>query len=343
MTNIFYDLPHETQSRHLQQLAREALRHWNIDERADLELIKYRENAVFKVVDPADEQRYVIRVHRAGYHSDLELRSELQWMQALTSAGVLTPDMVLTVTAGLFQTVQFEKVPEPRQCDVQRWIEGQPLGSIEGDGTDDVASMLQNYRIVGALQAKLHSHSERWSMPEGFERHSWDVAGMFGATPFWGDFRELETLRGDQLETVLQAREKLIVTLADFGQTRDRYGLIHADFLPENLIVGEGGIRLIDFDDSGFGWYMFDLATSLFYHLGEAYFEDLKQSLIEGYRSERDLSDAHVDMLPAFLLARGITYLSWLHTRKETETAQTMGGAIIASVVAQANDYLLSP
>jgi Ser/Thr protein kinase RdoA (MazF antagonist) len=339
----FYALPHDLQAQRLRDIVVEALQHWGLDRNSRLQLIKYRENAVFSVEDPPKGQKYVIRIHRAHYHTDDELRSELMWMRALTQAGVLTSTVVPTLSGDLFQTVHCAGVPEPRQCDVQLWIEGAPLGSIEGGGTSDINALLENYRIVGALQAKLHNQSSAWIIPAGFVRHAWDVPGMLGADPFWGRFWELSILTEDQLKLVLSARDRLVKDLQVYGQARDRYGLIHADFLPENMIVSDGGIRLIDFDDAGFGWHMFDVATSLFYHLGEDYFDNLKQAILSGYRSERSLSDTHTSMLLPFLLARGITYLSWLHTRKETETAQTLGPLIVGHVVTLANRYLASP
>lgn len=56
------------------------LTEWAIDD-ADLSVIKYRENAVFAVRHSGG--RHALRLHRVGYHSNDELRSELQWMQAL--------------------------------------------------------------------------------------------------------------------------------------------------------------------------------------------------------------------------------------------------------------------
>ncbi len=190
----FYELTHDLQAQRLRQLALEALDYWGIGQGAEIRLIKYRENAVFSLEDRATAKKYVIRIHRASYHADAELRSELQWMQALSAVGVLTPTIIPTLEGELFRTVQCTGVPEARQCDVQGWIEGAPLGSIEGGGTDDVDSMLRNYRTVGALQARLHNQSSQWGVPEGFARHAWDVPGMLGAEPFWGRFWELAIL-----------------------------------------------------------------------------------------------------------------------------------------------------
>lgn len=340
MTDTFYELDVCQQQQGLEDLARAALANWNIDHSSHLSLIKYRENAVFRVDDYANDARYVIRVHRADYHSNQELNSELLWMDALTDAGILTPRVIPTKAGLLFETVTSPLVPEPRQCDVLEWIDGLPLGSIEGTAQEDVKSLISNFEIVGALQARLHNQSSDWALPSDFARHSWDIPGMFGPEPIWGHFWELAILSKDELKIVLAAKEKLVEHLTVFGQENDRYSLIHADCLPENIIVGPDSMRLIDFDDAGFGWHLFDIATSLFYHLGEEYYDDLERSIVSGYRSERALAEAHLEMLPAFLLARGITYLSWLHTRKEAELAKTMGRAIVESVVSQAKAYL---
>jgi hypothetical protein len=44
------------------------------------------------------------------------------------------------------------------------------------------------------------------------------------------------------------------------------------------------------------------------------------------------LPDEHVARLPAFVVARGLTYLGWMHTRRETETAQALTPFIVERV-----------
>jgi len=204
----------------------------------------------------------------------------------------------------------------------------------------DKKAMLKNYKLLGEQMAKLHVFSSNWKQPGGFERHAWDMDGLAGENPVWGRFWELEPLTDDQRQLIFKAQAKLRKQLEVFGKSSDRYGLIHADFLPENLLVSDEGIRLIDFDDSGFGWYLFDLATTLFFHLGEEYFDDLFGAVLEGYRTVRDLPDQELEFLPTFFLGRGFTYLGWAHTRKETEAAKSLTGEVIEGVMAIAEDYL---
>ena len=116
--------------------------------------------------------------------------------------------------------------------------------------------------------------------------------------------------------------------------------MIHADFLPENLMVKGDDIQLIDFDDSGFGWHLFEFATSLFFDLGEDYFDEVFAAMVRGYRKHRELPDAHLELMPVFFMARAFTYLGWMHTRSETETAQQMAPVIIEGACELAESLL---
>ena len=139
---------------------------------------------------------------------------------------------------------------------------------------------------------------------------------------------------------MLKARDIAFDKLKAFGKTPDRFGLTHADFLPENLMVDGDDVRIIDFDDCGYGWHVMELATSLFFLIGEEPYDLAYEGLVEGYRSERDLPDEHLTMLPTFFIARGLNYIAWLESRQETETAKELGPVIIEGVCALAEDYI---
>ena len=83
----FKELTLGQQAKRIQKLAAEALGKYGIAKSATLDLIKYRENAVFSVEGSNTNDRYVIRVHRPGYQTEQTIRSEMQWMDALRKAG----------------------------------------------------------------------------------------------------------------------------------------------------------------------------------------------------------------------------------------------------------------
>ena len=64
---------------------------------------------------------------------------------------------------------------------------------------------------------------------------------------------------------MLEAAAGLIErTLLRHGKDREVYGLVHADFVPDNLFEQAGRIVVLDFDDAGYGWYLWgDLGLAL--------------------------------------------------------------------------------
>ncbi|WP_261844932.1 phosphotransferase enzyme family protein [Aliamphritea ceti] len=333
----FYQLSPDQQAEHLALLARHALQHWYIQPES-ISLIKYRENAVFKVTTA--DNTYALRIHRPGYHSIAALRSELEWMAALDEAGIAVPVVIPTADKQLLISDQIDAVPETRCIDLFAWINGEQLGSVEHGLAQDTDNIRSTYRQIGLIAAKLHNQSSHWPLPDGFERHAWDSEGLVGEQPFWGRFWELPLLTAAQQKLLIEARDKVRSVLTKLNKTPQNYSLIHADFVPENLMTDGNDVRLLDFDDAGFGWHMFELATALYFVLQETDYETAKTALIDGYRQLRSLSDADLQLLDTFLTARGFTYLGWIQDRQETETAQQLAPELISRACRQAKIYL---
>jgi len=336
----FYRLDAAAQEACMRDLAETALARWAIRPK-DLDLIKYRENAVFRATTD-DGTRYAVRIHRAGYHSDAELRSELQWIDALAQAGIQVPAILPASDGEPFVVVRGGGVPEPRQVDVFEWVQGRQLGAAE-TGVADPAAVRDTYETIGSLAARLHNQATGWALPADFTRHAWDLDGLVGPEPFWGPFWELAALTAEQRELICAARDKVQRELAAYAAdpgNGDRYSMIHADFVAENLMVDGSAVRLIDFDDAGFGWHLFELATALYFEMDADYFPDAYSALVQGYRRHRDLPDSQLDYMPLFFMARSFTYLGWVHTRFETETAIELTPMLVDKACRLARDYL---
>ncbi|KQY04439.1 aminoglycoside phosphotransferase [Mycobacterium sp. Root135] len=335
----FYALDDLDQAARLTLLAESAAAHWDGGFH-DVRLVKYRENAVFSA-QRSDGQRIAVRVHRHGYHSDAALQSELHWMRELAdTAGIEVPPVIPSGTGDLVVRVTHPAVPEPRQVSVLGWLGGAPVGTSE-DGLeldDSLAARL--YFDAGALAGSLHNHSCTMIAPAGFTRHSWDEHGLIGDDPLWGRFWELPELLADQREVLQRARSAAHHDLAAFGRHEVNYGLIHADLVPENLLNEDGRLKIIDFDDAGYGWYLFELATALYFNVDLAAYSRIQDSLIAGYRSTRPLTPHEEALLPLFLFLRGTTYVGWVQSRPETETAKTMRPMLVERACLLAGRYL---
>ncbi len=303
----FFSRSLEEQEAIMMRAAQDALPLWGIDG-ATLSLIKHRENAVYRV-ETSGGAKFALRVHRPHYHSMAELRSEILWMSALTDAGVYTPAVVPAQDGESIKVLSPEGQDESFQIDILAWADGTPIGSLEDGSTPDADTLAGIYKKLGQLMARVHKQVIGWEKPEDFTRHAWDLDGLTGPDPFWGRYWELEILSDEQQELMVKVREKLRAILTEYGTDPDRFGLIHADFMPENILVNGDDVRVIDFDDAGYGWFMYDIATSVFFEADEPYFEQIVGALFEGYLSERELSEEHMAMLPVFMMARGAAVL----------------------------------
>ena len=326
----FYNQSAKAQEKLMGQLARKALLQYDIDPNANVTLLSYRENAVFLV--ETGITKYALRVHRHGYHSDAALQSELLWMEALTNSGVLTPPIIRGKTGKSVHLVSSEGIPAPHQVDLLAWVDGK---------TPEPKTIVSTFFTLGKENARLHRHAELWARPKDFTRHAWDEVGML-EHPIWGQYEDLGRLSSEQLNILDQAREIVKSKLEGYGKSSDRFGLIHADLMPENLMVNGDDVNIIDFDDGGFGWFMYDFATALAVYQAESFYKEIYQSWLKGYRSTRSLSEEDVDMIPTFLVCRGLVVLGWLHTRRNTEFVQKHASDLTTLILLMTRGYVKS-
>jgi Ser/Thr protein kinase RdoA (MazF antagonist) len=99
--------------------------------------------------------------------------------------------------------------------------------------------------------------------------------------------------------------------------TPDNFSLIHADLDSGNIIHDRGELAVIDFDDSAYGWHMYDVASALIDYCSDPDFEALRAAMLSGYLKHRPLAQRDLNMLSVFLLLRGMATLGWYHDRPE--------------------------
>jgi Ser/Thr protein kinase RdoA (MazF antagonist) len=339
----FYSLSDSMQFDTIKKMSEECLSHW-FNDPCEVVPIKYRENAVFAVLH-RDGSRHAMRVHRPNYHTNEELRSELCWMRFLSQAGIDIPVVVAPIRGELpFLVARHDKVPEPRQVDVLTWLEGGALGSIEDQMESDYTRATDLSHEIGRLVGRIHSSSKQWERPPYFTRHSWDEEGLLGERPIWGRFWELPELSAVQKDLLLRCREAALAELARLGKSNDIYGLIHADLVPDNMLIDGKRLKVIDFDDCGFGWYVFELVTCLYFYLDYPHYEQMKERLLAGYSEATGFEAGEaIKTLPLFLMLRSMTYLAWIMTRQNTPTAQALSPMLRERTFRLCEEFLASP
>ncbi|KQR94021.1 MAG: phosphotransferase [Microbacterium ginsengisoli] len=315
-----------------------ALEAWGIEASAPVTFIKHRENVVYRV-DSARLGALALRFHRVGYHSDAELASELGWVRTLERAGVRVPEVVPDRDGRLWAPIRVGS--HQRNTSVQRWIDGAgPLGDVGDLFAGEPLHPDLRFETLGDLAARCHTVAERGT-PAGFDRRAWDADALTGPEPLWGDPSGLRTLDAADRRVLDQARVHLRRDLAALPVDRDHAGIVHADMTPENVLISPSGeLTLIDFDDFGESWYLFDLATAMFFATPRSDYPALRDALFHGYRARRSLTAPELASWDALLLARGMTYLGWSAARPGNEAEAFISGHVAPWVVRAAHAYV---
>jgi Ser/Thr protein kinase RdoA (MazF antagonist) len=316
--------------------AREALRHWGLQAQTPT-LLKYRENAVFQI-QLANGQPAALRLHRSGYHDEKALASELVWMATLGKANIAVPAPIPTEEGhhivSLAATVDFDA----QHADIVSWMAGRPLGQSGVPLAHAGEGLVAIFRSLGETMARMHLISDGWTPPSSFHRPAWDKQGLLGDQPLWGRFWDCPGLSADQRQRLTTVRQQLQKQMDALPNPGLDYGLIHADLVRENVLVNDGCIELIDFDDGGYGFRMFDIATALFKNRAEPAYPAIKAALIDGYRQVRSLPDSALATLPLFMVLRSVTYIGWAGDRLDMPDADARLQRYVADTLALADD-----
>jgi Ser/Thr protein kinase RdoA (MazF antagonist) len=324
---------HEQQLQYLLELAMAAVKNYDLPPDGPVKLINLSENATYKV-EAQDGRKWALRVHRDGYHSKAAIASELAWLMDLRRSGiVVTPVPVKAKNGELIQIAGHPHLPRPRHVVSFEWEEG----TEPGIGQD----LAKPFEILGEVTARMHLHAQQWRRPAWFERHSWDFETSLGEEkPHWGRWRD--GMGVDAVKAKLFGRTADVIgqRLKAYGKRPDRFGLIHGDLRLANLLIDGKIVKVIDFDDCGFGWFMYDAATPVSFYEHEQQVPELIESWKMGYRKVRALPKADEDEIGTFVMLRRLLLVAWIGSHAETELAQSMGLPYTEGTVRLCEEYL---
>ena len=315
---------------------REALACWGLQDAA-VKPLSLSENATYLVkavpstCAAGGAATSVLRLHRPGYRTAPLIESELAWIDALADEGSVRVARAYSTEAGGKLCTFVNPEGNVQHAVLFEFLEGKEPAE-EG--------LLSSMERIGRVAARLHASALSWKRPDGFTRIVWDEARIVGDASDFGDWRDTPEVTPELRGILEDAEAKMLCEMAEYGKTPGNFGLIHTDLRSSNLLIGDdGAVKVIDFDDCGEGWFLFDVACSFSFEESSPDIERMVLSYLRGYRAAGGvIADSELVYLPAMLMARRLMLIAWVERRKETIWA----GLIRERYVAETRDMALA-
>jgi len=228
------------------------------------------------------------------------LLAEVEYIKYLFEHGGAVSDVVGSKMGNLLEEIThndhtffvclFEKAKGKRLVDNNyRYREGVPI--------------TEYYYNCGKALGKLHQLSKEY-------------------TPVHRRYRFFDKYNAENIEKLIPGsysllKEKLVEllnTLEGLDRNQQSFGMIHFDYNDGNYMIDfdTGQITVYDFDNSCFGWYMYDLADLWKSGMGwvaaepdaekrKKFMDDYFKTALEGYSSETRIEQSMLDQLPLFI------------------------------------------
>ena len=325
------ELSHEQLLSRLADLAVHALKRYDLPGGTTATLINVSENATYRLDDPASGQRWALRVHREGYHSRRAIASELAWLQSLRACdAALVPKALPGRDGELIQTVSVAGLASPRNVVLFAWEAG----------SEPAQNNVAGFELLGETAARMHRHVRQWARPAWFERHTWDFETSLGTTPHWGRWQDGMGMTPEIQRIFAETVAVIERRLAAFGKSPSVFGLVHGDMRLANLLMDGPKVKVIDFDDCGFSWFLYDCATTVSFFEESPEVPELIKAWVRGYRRIGELSPAEEQEIETFVMLRRILLVAWIGSHSETDLARSMGVAYTQGTVPLCERYL---
>lgn len=304
----FAALTYEEQVANLQRLGEKALLDFGV-QASEIKPLVHFENTTFYVNSPQGE--FNLRISRPGTQTLQTIESEVHFLSALSLEGFRVPSPY----QNRIVTNRDEGVPDQRHSVLFRWMHGD---LIRDQLTVSVA------RLVGQSLAELHEFVTRWERPASFSRaqlHQW----LFDKRKPTRIDQPVDGLSEDDRCMLLRIEKEARELVPKLPQTSDRFGLIHADLHGGNVLVEDGQLNLIDFDDSGFGYFYYDFGAALGFQLSDPNFQELKEAMLSGYEEVRPLPPQTRELIDFFIKLRMTGVSRWIMDRVDNPRLKETG------------------
>lgn len=297
----FADLTTEQQIQSLIAPANTVLLNYGIVS-AELENINHEYNSTFSVTT-GDGKKFALRMNINSGRTAKNIAAEISFINTLAESGrfhLAAP--VENLSGDYVSQVDHEETGRKLFCVLFTWLDGEDVG----DEPD-----LELVFKMGALMAQLHKATKDMVLPFGEELPVLDDFMWHEEDLLLGPKSTLTPQEQHKVQSCRSAIERELAQLFEATPKQP----IHADLHGWNLKLHNDSLAVFDFDDSGIGLPIQDLATTIYY----LDTEEQDQALRSGYSSVRDLPSCSEYQMKALLLQRRIHLLNYIHETQNPE------------------------
>ncbi|WP_160042666.1 phosphotransferase enzyme family protein [Paenibacillus sp. USDA918EY] len=248
----------------------------------DIHLLGGYFNNVYEITS---EVPIVVKIFNREFNTEQEMLSEIEWTQFLHENGVNVSIPIIingesyinNLTNDLF-FVAYEKV------------KGTHI-DINGEDWNE-----QLFKQWGKGMGTMHSLSKKYK-------------GKY-KRPEWNEHKIYQMSMDSFNSRIKEKWEQCLKNIKSMGKSEEFYGIIHGDLNHHNFIYDKGEITYIDFGDSEFNWFAYDIAIAI-YHASQTIKDRARRdqfasiffdSFIEGYSIGNSVNEIlkHVDFFVDF-------------------------------------------
>jgi len=256
----------------------------------------------------------ILRVTHSLHRHQEHIRGELIWINDMAACGIPVAPAISS-TAGCFTEI----IPHQTSSTYFTAVLFVCAPGVILDDDPEAKARYWNSKLFeqwGEVLAQIHNHAQYHAPKLGIQRPQWDEYDVL-------DLKQFVPRDQKRIQDVALAHLEKLHKLPKLPES---YGLTHADLTQWNFNVHEGKLIVYDFDSSEYGWFVKDLAVSLYYagasfegQAEDEFNQKFLQHLIEGYRQFRSISDEWLALIPDFLFLQRIILYSYIHQLGDLE------------------------
>ena len=246
------------------------------------------------------ESKYVLRVSALGDRREEDYLAETEFIHYLAENGAPVADVLPSVSGKLVE--RYENQGQIRYISLFVYAKGMLIvdnGYRYREGVPLSEYFYNTGKALGIIHRLSKAYQPIHRRGSYFDKYNMEY---------------IHRLIPDDYAELKQAISKRLEQFRALPQDGDSFGLVHFDFSDGNYHIDmeTGNLTVFDFDNCVYCWYMFDLANLWTHGVGWYQFErdagkrmeGMRQyfnTILEGFRSETDVSEALLSQLPLFI------------------------------------------